>query len=206
MIADILMYISVICVFASLVPACISDYKTRTVDPKLWRYAAYFGIPIGIIAFILKLLSNEIILPSLILSIASVLIVILITVAAAHIRDPFYNPSRCKECNHLLNTKKDLFNCPNCNYENAKSILGGADMIAIDIILLTSFYISQLFIITFAFSFSIASAILILILVLKTKDFKNYRLPLIIPITIGYSMTLIISFLSINIVKFLPHL
>ena len=92
MIADILMYISIICVFISLIPACISDYKTRTVDPKIWRSAAFIGLPLGIIAFCLKLIGNEIIIPSLILSIASVLIVIIITVALANAKGSFIQP------------------------------------------------------------------------------------------------------------------
>jgi hypothetical protein len=200
MIADILMGISIICVFASLLPACISDYKTRTVDPKIWRYAAFIGMPCAIIAFILKLLYNEIIIPSLILSIASVLAVIIITVAIANLKDPLYNPKSCEKCHYTFTKKTDIDKCPKCNYMNAKAILGGADMIAIDIILLTSFYISQTFIMTFVASFIIASIVTIVILMVQAKSLVNYRIPLIIPITGGYALTLLLTFLSINIV------
>jgi hypothetical protein len=200
MFADILMYVSIICVFASLIPACISDYKTRTVDPKIWRYAAFIGIPCGILAFILKLLYNEIIVPSLILSIASVLAVIIITVAIANVKDPLYNPKSCEQCHYTFTNKTDIDKCPKCNHMNAKAILGGADMIAIDIILITSFYISQTFIMTFVASFIIASIITIIILMVQAKSLVNYRIPLIIPITGGYALTLILTFLSINIV------
>lgn len=196
------MYLSIACVFASLIPACISDYKTRTVDPKIWRYAAYLGIPCAILAFILKLVGNEIIIPSLILSIASVLIVIIITVICATIKDPLYNPTQCVQCNHLFTKKSDIEKCPKCNYVNAKAILGGADMIAIDIILITSFYISQAFIMTFVFSFMVACTVTILFLIYQSKNLFNYRVPLIIPITIGYAITLGLVFLSIDIPYF----
>jgi hypothetical protein len=200
MIADILMYVSIICVFISLIPACISDYKTRTVDPKIWRPAAFIGIPLGILAFCLKLIGNEIIIPSLILSIASVLTVIIITVAIANVKDPLYNPKTCEQCHYTFAKKSDIDKCPKCNYMNAKAILGGADMIAIDIILITSFYISQTFIMTFVASFIIASIAAIVILMVQAKSLVNYRIPLIIPITGGYALTLILAFLSINII------
>jgi hypothetical protein len=199
MIADILMCLSIVCVFTSLIPACISDYKTRTVDPKIWKYAAYIGIPCAIFAFILKLINNEIIIPSLILSIASVLIVIIITVICATIKDPLYNPAQCTKCNYIFTKKSDIEECPKCNYVNAKAILGGADMIAIDIILITSFYISQTFIMTFVFSFMVASAFTIIFLIYQSKNLVNYRIPLIIPITIGYAITLGLVFFSIDI-------
>jgi len=202
MIADILMYISIICVFSSLIPACISDYKTRTVDPKLWRYAAYIGIPCAIFAFILKLISNEIIVPSLILSIASVLIVIGITIVLASIKDPLYNPTQCSKCRYVFKRKSDATECPKCKYVNAKSILGGADMIAIDIILITSFYISQTFIMTFTFSFIIACIFTMIGLSWQAKSLVNYRVPLIIPITAGYAMTLILVALSIDVIPY----
>jgi hypothetical protein len=200
MIADILMFISIICVFASLIPACISDYKTRTVDPKIWRYAAFIGMPCAIFAFILKLLYNEIVVPSLILSIASVLIVIIITIAIANVKDPLYNPKSCEKCHYIFTKKTDIDKCPKCNYMNAKAILGGADMIAIDIIMITSFYISQTFIMTFVASFIIASIITIIVLMVQAKSLVNYRIPLIIPITGGYALTLLLTFLSINII------
>ena len=200
MIADILMYVSIICVFISLIPACISDYKTRTVEPKIWRPAAFIGMPLGILAFCLKLIGSEIVIPSLILSIASVLIVIIITVAIANVKDPLYNPKTCEQCHYIFTNKADVDKCPKCNYMSAKAILGGADMIAIDIILLTSFYISQTFIMTFVACFIIASIITIIILMIQAKSLVNYRIPLIIPITGGYALTLILSFLSINIV------
>lgn len=200
MIADILMYISILCVFTSLLPACISDYKTRTVDPKIWRPAAFIGMPISILAFCLKLIGNEIIIPSLILSIASVLIVIIITITLANVKDPLYNPKSCEQCHYIFTNKADIDKCPKCNHMNAKAILGGADMIAIDIILITSFYISQTFIMTFVASFVIASIITIIILMIQAKSLINYRIPLIIPITGGYALTLLLTFLSINIV------
>lgn len=199
MIADILMCLSIACVFASLVPACISDYKTRTVDPSIWRRAAYVGIPCAIFAFILKLVGNEIIIPSLILSITSVLIVIIITIICANIKDPLYNPLQCTQCNYSFTKKSDIEECPKCNYVNAKAILGGADMIAIDIILITSFYISQAFITTFVFSFMVACAFTILFLIYQSKNLVNYRVPLIIPITVGYVITLGLVFFSIDI-------
>lgn len=204
MISDILMYISIICVFASLIPACISDYKTRTVQPYIWKYAAYFGMPLAIIAFVLKLIGNEIILPSLILSIASVLILIIITVIFANSKDPFYNPTSCEKCGYSFTNKSDIDKCPKCNYINAKAILGGADMIAIDIILITSFYFMESFILTFLFSFMIASIITIVIVKLKSKNILNYRIPLIIPITGGYILTLLLWIFSINIIKYIP--
>lgn len=191
MIADILMYISIACVFASLIPACISDYKTRLVDPKTWRYAAYIGMPCGIFAFILKLINNEIVVPSLILLLGLVLLVLLVTVVLATIKDPFYNPSKCPQCNYIFNKKSDLLKCPRCNNVTAKSVLGGADMIALDIIILTSFYISPSFIPTFILSIIIASAITIGIIMGISKS-TNYRVPLIIPITIGYALTLVL--------------
>lgn len=200
MIADILMYISILCIFASLIPACISDYKTRTVDPKIWRYAAFIGMPLGILAFCLKLIGSEIIIPSLILSIASVLIVIIITIALANTKDPLYNPKLCEQCHYIFTNKANVDKCPKCNHMSAKAILGGADMIAIDIILITSFYISQTFIMTFVASFIIASIITIIILMIQAKSLVNYRIPLIIPITGGYALTLVLTFLSINIV------
>jgi len=199
MIANILMYISIVCVFASLIQACISDYKTRNVDPKIWGYAAYIGIPLSIAAFILKLIGDEIVLPSLIISIASVLIVIIITIIIANIKDPLYNPTSCEKCNCIFTQKSDIIKCPNCNHVNAKSILGGADMIAIDIIMLTSFYLSLTFIPLFIFSFSVSSIIIMGIIYIKTRDLINYRVPLIIPITIGYAVTLILISLSIDI-------
>jgi len=200
MIADILMYVSILCVFISLIPACISDYKTRTVDPKIWRPAAFIGIPFGILAFCLKLIGNEIIIPSLILSIGSVLVVIIITIALANSKDPLYNPKSCEQCHYTFTNKADVDKCPKCNHMNAKAILGGADMIAIDIILITSFYISQTFIMTFVASFIIASIVTIAILMIQAKSLINYRIPLIIPITGGYALTLVLSFLSISIV------
>lgn len=204
MITDILLYISIICVFISLIQACISDYKTRTVDPKIWRPAAFIGIPTGILAFCLKLIGNEIIVPSLILSIASVLLVIIITVIMANIKDPFYNPVECEQCHYKFTKSIEADKCPKCNYVSAKAILGGADMIAIDIILITSFYISQSFIMTFVFSFMIVSAITILISTIKVKNKLNYRIPLIIPITIGYAMTLGLIFMSIDVLSKIP--
>lgn len=204
MIADILMVISIICVFISLIQACISDYKTRTVDPKIWRPAAFIGMPVGIFAFCLKLIGNEIIVPSLILSIASVLLVIIVTVIMANIKDPFYNPIECEQCHYKFIKPIEADKCPNCNYMSSKAILGGADMIAIDIILITSFYISQLFIMTFIFSFVVVSAITIFISSINVKDKLNYRIPLIIPITIGYGMTLTFIFMSIDILSKIP--
>lgn len=198
MIADILMVISIVCVFVSLIPACISDYKTRLVDPKIWRSAAYIGIPCGIFAFILKLINNEIIVPSLILLLGLVLLVLLVTVALATIKDPFHNPPKCSQCSYTFKKKSDIIKCPKCSYVSAKSILGGADMIAIDIIILTSFYISQTFIPTLLFSIIVASAVTIVIAIGISKG-ANYRIPLIIPITIGYAITLILSALSIDV-------
>jgi hypothetical protein len=198
MIADILMYISIICVFVSLIPACISDYKTRLVDPKIWRPSAYIGIPCGIFAFILKLINNEIVVPSLILLLGLVLLVLLVTVALATIKDPFYNPSNCPQCSYTFANKSDILKCPRCNYVTARSILGGADMIAIDIIMLTSFYISQSFVPTLIFSIIIVSAVTIAIVMGISKT-VNYRVPLIIPITFGYAITLVLSFLSIDV-------
>lgn len=203
MIADILMYISIICMFSSLIPACISDYKTRTVDPKLWRYAAYIGIPCAIFAFCIKLIYFEIVVPSLILLLASVLVVIIITVILATIKDPLYNPTQCSNCKYEFIKKSDIVECPKCNHVNAKSILGGADMIAIDLIMITSFYISQSFIMTFIFSFIISCVITMLVLMVQSKSMLNYRIPLIIPITTGYALTLLTIFLSIDILKFI---
>lgn len=191
MIADILSIVSVILVFASLIPACKSDLETRKVYPDTWRLAAYFGIPIAIIAFIMKLLSGEIVLPSLIISLASILVVIIITVIFANVRDPLYNPKECEKCKTPLTSTSDVIKCPNCGYMNAKAILGGADMIALDIIFLTSFYFSQNFISLFMFSFVIASIITMIIIKYKTKNLINYRVPLIIPITVGYAITLL---------------
>lgn len=198
MIADILIYISVICVFLSLIPACISDYKTRKVDPNIWKYAAYIGLPISIIAFILKLINNEIVLPSLILSIAFVLIAIIITIILANVRDPLYNPKQCERCGTALTTKSDAIKCPKCEHVNAKAILGGADMIALDIIFMTSFYFSQDFIPLFMFGFTLASIKTMIVIKLKTKNLTNYRVPLIIPITIGYILTLIFIVIGVN--------
>jgi len=198
--ADIFMYGSILCVFVSLIPACISDYKIRTVDPKIWRCAAFIGIPFAVFAFIIKLFTNEIIIPSLILSIASLLTVIIITIIIANIKDPLYNPKACEQCHYIFSKKSDIEKCPKCNYVNAKAILGGADMIAIDIILITSFYISQTFIMTFVTSFIIASIITIIILMVQAKSLINYRIPLIIPITCGYALTLMLTLLSINII------
>lgn len=203
MIADILMYISIICVFASLIPACISDFKTRMVDPKIWRPAAFIGMPCAIIAFCLKLIYSEIIIPSLILLLASVLIIIIITVIFANIRDPLYNPQFCELCGSPITKKSEIIKCSRCEHNSGKAILGGADMIAIDIIMITSFYISTLFIPMFIISFVIASGIIILYLIIKSKNIVNYRVPLIIPITIGYFMTLILIFLNINIMKYI---
>lgn len=203
MIADILMYISIICVFASLIPACISDFKTRLVDPKIWRPAAFIGGPCAIIAFSLKLIYSEIIVPSLILLLASVLIVIGITVIFANIRDPFYKPEFCELCDSPITTKSEIIKCSRCDHNSGKAILGGADMIAIDIIMITSFYISTSFILTFILSFAIASSIIIAYLIIKSKNIINYRIPLIIPITIGYIMTLALIFLNINILKYM---
>lgn len=197
------MYISIISVFTSLIPACVSDFKTRQVDPKIWRPAAFIGIPIGISAFCIKLMYNEIIIPSLILTLTSVMIVIIFTIIMANIKDPFYNPKICEQCNSTLTTKADVDKCPKCNYMNAKAILGGADMIAIDIILITSFYLSPMFIMTFILSFVVASAVTLFISSVKVKDKLNYRIPLIIPITIGYAMTLIFITFSIDIVKYI---
>jgi hypothetical protein len=201
MIADILLIISIICVLRSLIPACISDYKTRTVQPDIWKYAAYIGIPTSVIAFLLKLIDGKIILPSLILSITLVLIVIIITIILANIRDPLYNPKKCSSCNYTFLHKSDVIKCPMCHYVNAKSILGGADMIAIDIIMITSFYFSELFIPTYIFSFIISSIIIMIGISIKTKNLINYRVPLIIPITIGYILTLLLLWLSINIIS-----
>jgi len=203
MIADILMYISIICMFSSLIPACISDYKTRTVDPKIWRYAAYIGIPCAIFAFCIKLIYFEIVVPSLILLLASVLVVIIITVILATIKDPLYNPTQCSNCKYEFTKKSDIVECPKCNYVNAKSILGGADMIAIDLIMITSFYISQSFIMTFVLSFVISCIITMFLLMIQSKSMVNYRIPLIIPITAGYALTLLTIFLSIDILKFI---
>ena len=198
MIADILVIIAIICVFSSLIPACISDFKTRKVNPDIWKRAAYIGIPLSIIAFIIKLIMGEIILPSLIISIASILIVILITILFANIRDPLYKPTECEQCKTKLISTDDIIKCPKCSYMNAKSILGGADMIALDIIFLTSFYFSQNFIMLFIFSFIIISIISMIIIKYKTKDLINYRVPLIIPITFGYALTLILIIISVD--------
>jgi len=203
MIADILMYISIICVFASLIPACISDYKTRLVDPKIWRPAAFIGMPCAIIAFCLKLIYSEIIVPSLILLIASVLIVIIITVIFANIRDPLYNPAFCEKCGSPITNKSEIIKCRWCEHNSGKAILGGADMVAIDIILITSFYISTSFIPMFALSFALSSGIIILYLIIKSKNIVNYRVPLIIPITIGYVITLILIASNINLLKYI---
>ncbi len=203
MIADILMYISIICMFSSLIPACISDYKTRTVDPKIWRYAAYIGVPCALFAFCMKLIYFEIVIPSLILLLASVLVVIIITVILATIRDPLYNPTQCSNCKYEFTKKSDILECPKCSYMNAKSILGGADMIAIDLIMITSFYISQSFIMTFILSFIIACVITMLVLMIQSKSMLNYRIPLIIPITFGYALTLLFILTNIDIPKFI---
>lgn len=189
--------------FSSLIPACISDYKTRTVDPKIWRYAAYIGIPCALFAFCLKLIYFEIIVPSLILLLASVLVVIVITIILATIKDPLYNPTECSKCHYIFTQKSDIVECPKCKYINAKSILGGADMIAIDLIMITSFYISQSFIMTFIFSFVIACTVTIIFLMIQSKSMLNYRIPLIIPITGGYLLSLILIFMSIDILKFI---
>jgi len=202
MIADILTIISIICVFASLIPACVSDYKTRLIDPKIWRPAAYIGIPCGIFAFIIKLINSELVVPSLILLLGSVIAVLLVTVALATIRDPFYKPVRCENCTYIFTKDLDRVECPHCKHINARSILGGADMIAIDIILLTSFYISPSFIPTLIFSMVVSSIITIIIIIGSSKTI-NYRVPLVIPITIGYALTLILTFLSIDIPKIL---
>lgn len=203
MIADILMYISIICMFLSLLPASISDYKTRTVDPKIWKYAAYIGIPCALFAFCIKLVYFEIIVPSLILLLASVLFVIIVTVILATVRDPLYNPTQCSKCKYIFKQKSDILKCPKCSHVNAKSILGGADMIAIDLIMITSFYISQSFIMTFIFSFVISCIGTIIFLMFQSKSMVNYRIPLIIPITFGYALTILLTFLSIDIPKFI---
>jgi hypothetical protein len=203
MISDILMIISIVCVLASLIPACISDFKTRLIDTKTWSYAAYIGIPCGLVAFILKLLNEEIVMPSLILTLATVMVVIIITVILANIRDPWYNPSNCSKCNYKFTSKKDLGSCPNCKKVNGKSILGGADMIAIDIILITSFYLSQQFIPIFILSFVVSSMAAIICIVICVSESRNYRIPLIIPITLGYIITLICIFGSIDVLSFI---
>lgn len=196
------MYISIVCVFSSLIPACISDYKSRIVEPEIWRRAAFIGIPIGIVAFCMKLVYNEIVIPSLIISIAEVLAVIGITTLLATKRDPTYKPQFCERCGSSLSTTIERITCPRCEYNNSKSILGGADMIAISIIMLTSFYISGVFVPTFIFAFMLSCGVTIFYLYLKSKD-SMYRVPLILPITSAYILTVILSFLNIDALAYI---
>ena len=201
MISDILMWASIVCVLSSLLPACISDFKTRLIDTSTWRYAAYLGIPCALAAFILKLLNEEIVMPSLILTLASVMIVIVVTVILANLRDPWYNPTNCSKCNYKFRSVKELISCPKCKSVNGKSILGGADMIAIDIILITSFYLSQQFIPIFILSLIVSSIVAIACIAIGVHNSRGYRVPLIIPITTGYLITLICIFGSIDILS-----
>lgn len=196
------MYISIISVFLSLIPACLSDWKTRTISVSTWNVAAYIGIPCGIFAFLIKLINQEIVIPSLILTLCVVVLFIIVTVILANIKDPLYSQAVCSKCGNPILTPTDLDKCPKCNYTNAKSVLGGADMIALDIIIITSFYMFN-FIQIFLFMF-IISIILSLILILIYNYIYNYnileyRVPLIIPITFAYFITLVIIFTQFNI-------
>jgi len=48
---DIVGIIIIVCVLISLIPASISDYRTRTVPVSLWKPAAYVSVPLSFVVF-----------------------------------------------------------------------------------------------------------------------------------------------------------
>lgn len=175
---DILLTIAISTTIYSLIKASLLDYKSRIIPIQTWALSAYIGIPCAFLGLLINILNGDFSLGVLPYIIGSVLIINIITIIAASI------------------TIKDALGIQ-------KHIFGGADSIAINICLLTTFYYRYgTFIPTFLENlliFCIISAIAGFILHRQNiRDYLNhYKFAFIIPITCAY-----ISSLFCNIIQF----
>lgn len=174
-IPDILLTIAIATTIYSLIRASALDYKSRIIPIKTWALSAYIGIPCAFLGLLLNILNGDFSLGVLPYIIGSVLIINIITIIAASI------------------TIKD------------KHIFGGADSIAINICLLTTFYYRYgTFIPTFLENlliFCIVAAFAGFILHRQNiRDYLNhYKFAFIIPITCAYITSLFCNIIQLKL-------
>lgn len=148
--------------------ACYYDIKTRNVPIKTWWLAAFIGMPLSLIIFTSQIVTGNINIYEAPLGIIYAFIIIGLFYAIAAITPKFTN----------------------------KIKLGGADFIAVSIILISSLAINTNFSLIYMQIFIIVTLIstfLVMIWNLKRKKtIFDYIMPLIIQISIAYYITFII--------------
>jgi hypothetical protein len=78
-------YLIVICVLASLIPACYFDITSRKIPIWAWYPAAYIGIPLSIILFTLKILFGELPIDTIYIYVGAALLMVGLTLALGYI-------------------------------------------------------------------------------------------------------------------------
>jgi hypothetical protein len=80
-----LWYVVVASVLCSLIPACYLDYTTRRVPLKWWAPAAYIGVPLSIILFVMKILSYEIYIGSVFLYVGTAMMLMVVAILLGYL-------------------------------------------------------------------------------------------------------------------------
>ena len=156
---DTITFINFLIISGALINASYTDWKTRKVPVKTWRFAVYIALPLSILYLGYKILNGwiNVIDPMQAFGMAYPLFIILFIYLLAAISEKYF--PRIK--------------------------IGGADFIAIAIILITSIsiglYLPILYIITFGI-FSIITTIITYCL----KNWRVFKIPLIVPISLAY--------------------
>ena len=151
-----------------LIKASISDYDTRKVPIKTWQYAVYIALPLSFIPLACKIWDGtiNIVNPLQTFAIIYPLFIIGLMFFLASISERYF---------------------PSVN-------MGGADCIAITIILLTLIPMDLKLPICYMIWFTIMSITWILFMKFYWNTKKDYKIPLLLPITIAYAITITLYF------------
>ena len=152
-------FITFLIVSCALINASYTDWKTRKVPVKTWWYAVYIALPLSILYLGYKILNGwiNVVDPMQAFGMAYPLFIILFIYLIAAISEKYF--PRIK--------------------------LGGADFIAIAIIIITSISIGLYLPILYIIIFSIFS-IITTIITYCLKNWKVFKIPLIVPISLAY--------------------
>jgi hypothetical protein len=71
-------------VLLSLIPACISDFKSRRIPVGYWKPAAYVAIPVSFIMFVVRLISGDVDIGLIAPMVMSAIIVIIIALLCGY--------------------------------------------------------------------------------------------------------------------------
>jgi hypothetical protein len=161
-----------------LLLASYHDVKNRKIPIKTWLPAVYVAIPLAFILYVIQFLSGDVNIQNLDQIFACIYTIIIIAV--------FYIIASFTE-QYIPQLK-----------------MGGADFIAITIILITSLPVNILFSVFYMKVFIIASLITISTSIIYNKIKKkspfDYVIPLILPITVSYIGVMVGYFTMGNII------